>query len=49
MSLGYRCKSCGERFAEYAPVERHVDAAHHGGRIEIVEIEEDDDGDDVDA
>jgi len=32
----YRCHACGHETKAWAPMERHVDAEHGGGRIEII-------------
>lgn len=36
----YRCRVCGWTSRPYAPMERHMDAEHGGGRIEIVPEED---------
>ena len=32
----YRCATCGLELEAYAPIERHVDAEHKHGRIEVI-------------
>lgn len=33
---GWRCHTCGAHFTAWATVQRHMDEAHGGGRIEMV-------------
>ncbi len=33
----HRCRACGATFTEWAPAERHVNAEHGGGVVQLTE------------